>query len=617
MKVELKFFYEEEPEEEKAVNFKCGKCRYLICGQNVFLYSVVASNIDMCYNLRKMEDFIMRDYSNFSDFVFTKKNAVADMEGYTNFLVQNFKKISDWQSWIKKYAGVYNHGITYIDNSEDRKKIAGCLATALKYLCQNSKDALLQLTADISSSEYLARALKHNNMDQETVKEIIKLAATKHPDTYDHLYRRLNQLIQAHPSYKEIYTRERETYMLKNPGFWKNRAKRTKIVQDLFEFVFDANKWEIFEYLADNHSELFTQLNKTAAIRNVHYPAQKVYEHYKDMDRSSLPKKLQTYIRGIERELLRKKHGKEQAKLIIEEDKKNKKLSLQDENGKLKVFFTVNGKQVETYDEYWNLTQEFIKEGTTIPNFCRMYNISDTNGFDKMLKQMAANNEAIKESLEKILKEHQEYYVKLGNERIDAALGGVAGVSSLTSAGDSFSLSDAFSFIENRNSSADECVNLIENIVDYYEDRLDSYDPNKKTADNVLKRLSYNEVNFIKGKNPKATVNAEFISKCLAALNNVKAKSTRSPQDLIDLSNKIRTIGQRLAEYNLQFSSKNTLGALSFIDENGVRHPVEQSHIDEAYNIAKEHTLSFSNSTMKELLRVIVLNEASKKNGRK
>lgn len=389
-----------------------------------------------------------------------------------------------------------------------------------------------------------------------------------------------------------------------------------RIDETIFYNIPADNIWEVLEWIAQNKP---TKLTQVISIRSHYspYSARKILNHYSQLeDTHSLPTALIEYLDKInslresqKMNALTQSKLKKQASLI-------KQLSWEDEDGNLIQFFALdNGIKIYSYDDYALIIKYFMNANLSASEFCKKFKISSVEGFRKMCEKFALANPEFAEFYKTNSEIKSKEAIVLTTSKItDVATNRLAVGEMLDLTQHRRSLS---TMIKIGTSTVDEqtLLNFSNLIIQYYYDRLNSYDPNALDEQNLSKYLSPTEIKFLMttdiAEKLKSGQNIQFGKIFVSAMSPVYPKLSRDER--LKIVTNHSGIVNRLNFYNEYFNPNSYLNGNSYFTLNNQTVKINKDMLDMAYCFASKNKLFICENTMSKIMKAIALGEIQNK----
>lgn len=451
-----------------------------------------------------------------------------------------------------------------------------------------------------------------------TNKEVIIDFAIEHPEvSYDLLYWLAMTKICKPKDFKQ-YSKEQlhkiprvMREVIVNPAD-KYKLHIAQVVTDetLYYSITDENKWTALEWVAVNYPEkLSTFVGKNTPANPL--SRKLVLEHYKDIeDKTTLPEALQKFL-----VVLQKQHEAqvERQRLIAEKRKQQAKEKLTNwyeyDGSIMKLFTLEDGLEIKTLDDYKLILSYFIASELSATEFCRHYQIDNVEGFKLMCKKFGAMDP-----------EFEAYYADL-TARKQRELFAVASGEIMTGSESPYTIERLINnsslrltlptIITLGDSIAEPQAvnNYARNVISYYHEKLNSYSPTSASEEDILKRLTEQEVRFLISSKTnqrfKECKNVDLGAEFVGAFKPISTYLGRTAKDQIH--NPITGVKQKIAPYAEKFNPGYVLSSeTQIITPDGSFKPVTQEAIDMATTYANKHKLYKSAGTVSRIIKAIV-----------
>lgn len=551
--------------------------KYSLDKEQLLYYLIEAGNKNLLIkellnkNMYTKEDigtFIMK-YNNF--------NNTYAMDMFNIYVGNDWKKSTDIEQIIKK------------TNNMPKE-----IYERLEYFYENNETIFFRLLERLNPVS-LYNGLLYNPQNKEFVNILIDLAI-EFPDKFFEA-----GVVLEGKIYKEFT--KRRSALLESKDAWKRFADKGDVLM-LGYSINDSNKWEVFEYLLNNDQELFDKVCRKRADKDGKYRKSEIYNRYKDRF-ENVPLILKEFLKEIEIYLAKREENLEKSRNSLRMKKEAIEKSWYDEKGIFIKLFTIEGKEISHESEYYTICDKFLDCDLGIGSFAKKYKISDKAGFKKMLDKIAANDEELKQKIEVKMKKNQEYYMIKFNELVDKAIVSYAEVEDMIVHSFTYSLSDIIQLTKQYRGMKDY-VQLANNIIEYYDNRLSSY-TEEKSVENLTKLLTENEIRFILGNDlynlKQAGKNVEIDRVLTTIFSGAKTELSASTYKKL-----VASVRLKIAKYNAQYKSKEYLaGERSFMDKDGILRKVDQKLVENGEFFAKDRNIYICSMTMRMILHAFIL----------
>lgn len=388
--------------------------------------------------------------------------------------------------------------------------------------------------------------------------------------------------------------------------------------------VNDDNKWQILEYFAQNNHQIFKDIVKSYVrvrkTETVYYTLDEIVEHYKDSDMDLMPQALKELVQTAQQKGEARRKGQltavERSTEVNHQRKRERKLSWEKEAGVPLVLFEVDNLTPKTRDDYFAVFMRYMSENLTIPQFCRKYNINSTIGFKEMLDKFATESVVYAEQI-KIKHESKQYQdINKINKLIDYVCLKDLSVAALVENNDLASLYE-WQYQAQMHRGEKYCNLFRKKVIDYFYDRVNSYDFYSIEPENIKKMLTREELIFIVGEaefdsmmaGRSGTVQAPFI-KSVIELGNINAKF---------IEQKVRgktndKIEKALDYYNDKFDKNQYFENKTMVlGPDGKSVEVTPEMVDRAYQFVYANGLFPSEMVMNRAIRAVACEKIDNK----
>lgn len=450
-------------------------------------------------------------------------------------------------------------------------------------------------------------------------KEIIIDYAIMHPEiSYDLLYWLVITKLCKPKDFKN-YTKEQVCQIprtmrevIANPADkYKLHFEQLVTNDTLYYSITDENKWNALEWVAKNYPN---KLNLFACNTTPANPLNKkdILEHYKTIeDKSQLPESLQKLLSILQKQYEEKL---ERQKMLAEKRKqraREKLMNWYDSNGNLlKLFELEDGVEIKTLDDYKLILSYFIKSKLSTSEFCKQYLIDNIKGFELMCTKFALMDS-----------EFNTYYTELKNAKQNTTLNAVKNILSEDNANvenliNSTTLTLPTIIDASKSMVQPTSINsFARKVVDFYHTKLNSYNPTSSNKEEILKRLTEQEISFLltnktyhRLKSDKLLyLGTDFVN-TFKPLNDLGQKTRKQMQEP---ENGVKSL---LDTYNKRFYPNQVFcNHLQIIMPDGTTKPVDQDTINMATSFANTHKLYKSSSTILQIIKAIADGEIENK----
>ena len=446
-------------------------------------------------------------------------------------------------------------------------------------------------------------------------KNIIKFSLAHPEAAYDLLYYLISYKTL---SYKDFAGQDKEKIMklpslirevIAHPeNIYKMKAQH-RIDSRLLYYIPDDNPWEAFEWIATHTPDKFKILTERPTSINPFKKLDIIKRYSAIDDKSQIPEVILAYIENYEKlHNTQIENGKKSSE-IKKQKKLEKKPSWIDENGKfIELFKLSDGFPITSPDDYIFIANYYRNSNLSINEFCKKFKIRSVDGFKQMCEIISLTDfdfaEFYKSSLES---QKRDYVVEIKNQIEDVALKGVPLNKMLENQKFKRSLHTIIKIGESIVDS--ETLKIFaENIIAYYYERINSYSSISTDVDEILNRLTNDEIKFL----IPSKINNHFKSNQLINIGEEFSKAISpvvkfiSPDAKKLVFNRINGLFLTLDAYSLKFDYENYInGNNQFIMPDGSIVPCNQEIVDMAYAFAYSHKLFKSSTTMSRILKAI------------
>ncbi|MBQ4541801.1 MAG: hypothetical protein IJA23_02995 [Clostridia bacterium] len=367
--------------------------------------------------------------------------------------------------------------------------------------------------------------------------------------------------------------------------------------------------WEALEWIAVHAPDkLKFVMTRTSLISP--FGRNNVVEHYSQIeDKSKIPEAILAYIEGDEQ--LRKfqsEHGKKTS-VIQQQMRLVKKMSWFDDNGELlKLFELADGMQITSVEDYKLIATYFRNSDMSVSEFCRKFKINSVEGFKKMCEKIALTDPDFAEFYKENLETKSREYVATIREQIENVSASQTAIPDMLEGHKTKrSLETVMKMGQSIVTYPTLCA-FAENVIKYYHERLNSYDPLSTDEQEILKRLTSAEVKFLM----PSKVSAKYKSGASINLGNEFAKpfvpviNQVNPSVKNMVYNRKNGLMKGLDSYSLNFDYNSyATGNTQLIMPDGSLLQTTEAMADMAEAYASKHKLFKSASTMSRIVRAI------------
>lgn len=375
------------------------------------------------------------------------------------------------------------------------------------------------------------------------------------------------------------------------PGW--NNAKDYKFI---LKTAREEEKWNALTVIAEKGllKDDFKpySLDDRGRVKMASLTNEEIYEYYKDKDISNLP---HTLIEFVNRLIWNHYPTEDRLKVW------NKEL------------FTIgNHSYGNDKNECEKILNEFLNSSLNIDEFCKEKAISSPKGFKKMLDKFSLEenyNALIKDknrrtSISNITK--IKSIIKNMCENDEALMKNIQNCKE-------WCINEYISFCDNLLKDTDYKDILVTKVINYYYDRLTSYESANYDEENVMKFLTNNEIRFILGKNKfeealkgfDYNLAKEFLSK--VTFLNTKNKN---PELINEKCLNKNGIPSFLKKYNTKATISEYKQGKRYVPlANGELIQVSEEVIDRAFEYVKKHNIYCSNGVINHIIKSIINNK--------
>jgi len=283
-----------------------------------------------------------------------------------------------------------------------------------------------------------------------------------------------------------------------------------------------------------------------------------------------------------------------------------------DNNGQFVQYFKIDGKPVETKQEYFMILDEFLQSGLSSGEFCHDYKISDRNGFLLAHERRCREDEEYSQRSKDVNEERKRklFFAIAGN--ISDTLQNFEALSSILNEKLTRHISlEKFTIFSDK-IDKNLTTPLLKQISKYYKSRLDEY-KGTLTEDDLKKMLTNEEVNFITAAGTEKEYEFVIFGDELTLdhvfckrMERLRAEDPRFFFSVVS-NKKPDVIAQQLKRYNYRFDGKQYLREKTQLLANGTMQDVTKEEVDKALLFAKKNNLYPSTAAIRDIIRAIKL----------
>lgn len=393
--------------------------------------------------------------------------------------------------------------------------------------------------------------------------------------------------------------------LLKNP---ENVWKIFKNPELVYYNIPKGKHWEVFEYFAVKDPTIMRGL---VNLKMNHSPFSRdaVIARYQNIDPKKLPPALKEFIESL---IKLKEAQIENGKRSLEQRKQETKERIQewlDKKGQLIQFFKLKDNiPITSKEEYFNIALFFKDSGLSVTSFCHKYQIDEIEGFRKMLLKVAEENAEFKQYYETTSATQQKEFVLTCKNNILDIVNEQSTIQSVIENSNSHrNLAKLVEMSDYLFNDPTITSKMVENIIEYYHSRLNSYASESFDLDNALKMLTFKEILFFiepatlqklnDGENVDLT--REF-TKSIAPI-----KEHISPESRQLLYSQQNGFKSKIKPYSTIFSREDYANSKTLIHSNNSEITITSEMIDMAECFAHENNLFRSALVMNKLIRAV------------
>lgn len=488
-----------------------------------------------------------------------------------------------------------------------------------------SKLSALSIVIDlVSHKDKLFSGIAHREYDEMDLiqniilnKKVIIDFCFKHPEAaYDVLYWPIMYKTLSPKDFKgyskeQIATLPRlcREVIVHPENLYKIKVQH-KIDDRIIYFIPENKPFEALEWIAKHAPDkLKSIMTKTSSISP--FGRRNVVAYYSEVeDKSKIPAAILEYIEGDKKlHQLQVENGKRQSE-SQKQARLEKKLSWTDENGELIKLFELSDKMpITSVEDYLFIANYFMQSDLSVSEFCRRFQIENVQGFKEMCEKVSLINPEFETFYNENLEKKSKAYVAIIKHQIeDVADGKLKVVEMLTDHSQMKSLETVMS-IGLSTVDKPHILKFAEQVINYYYDRIHSYDAISTDESELLKRLTEQEVRFLmSAKVVKRRKNGSLVNLGDEFTRPFVIISNQIPLEARDkIFNRQTGLYKRLDGYSTDFDYNSYLnGESQFIMPNGYVIQPTSEMIDMADAYASTHNLFKSGGTMSRILKSII-----------
>lgn len=371
----------------------------------------------------------------------------------------------------------------------------------------------------------------------------------------------------------------------------------------------EGKEWEALDWLAENDYRRFKPLvSRYSKILSV--SQQEIIDRYLDMKGGQVPDSVKMLLQHLEEVKEKRVEANKKVAEFWKEKKAERAESWLDEQGELLKFFTLeDGFPITSKEDYLFIADVFRNSGMTAYGFCKQYKIGNIEGFRKMLKKVADNDPEFASFYEEFSKKHTQQFIHASKEDIV----GVA-----TKRIDVAEVIDGHSENRDFKKLVELAANLfdnpivatrfVENVVEYYYQRTNSYSEYSTDEEELRKRLTFKEIRFLVGadivRDFKHGKTIDFGQEINVAIRPVMSHLSRTAREML-YDGKVG-LRVRLKPYSNRFSRDSYLKeTVEFLTSDGRGISVKPYMIDNAECFVDENNLFKSASVMTRIVKSV------------
>lgn len=370
-------------------------------------------------------------------------------------------------------------------------------------------------------------------------------------------------------------------------------------------YINDDNKWELLDWFAENNPEMFKR------VANQKVGRAEVVERYKSLgDFESLPPVVKEYIENTRRFAENKIEANKKISEFWKQKRDERMASWYDEKGGLLQFFKLeDGFPIFYPEDYLQIVEIFKQSGMSAYAFCKQYKIDSVDGFRELLKKVAYLDPEFAEFYEKNSETSSRAFVA---EARNGVAGVVTGkVSPEEVIDESSSLRDFSKMTRIAKTTFDKPgtdIIFVKKMVDYFYQRLNSYEEFSTDESALKNRLTYKEIGFLVGeelferaKDGKSVDFSDAFIKTI--MEYIKFFDSQEKAKLYDRNKGIKV---RLKPYSSCFNRGEYMSnSVYFLQPDGSQIKVEPQMVDMAECFVATNRLFKSIGVMNRVIKAV------------
>ena len=466
-----------------------------------------------------------------------------------------------------------------------------------------------RLPGSAATDSYFMENIKHN-------KKAIVDFCIEHPEmSYNILYWPLvfelvkkkdfagytkEQIVKIPKVVREVIIHPEDIYKLK---------VKHKIDETFFYYLPNTNYWEALEWIAKYAPDKLKYVITKKSEFNP-FGRKNVVAHYKAVeDKDTIPEAIRDYLDGSDKlHDIQSESGKLAAELKREKELE-KMLTWYDKNGEIiKLFDLSDGMKISSLDDYCLIASYFVQSDLSVSEFCRKYQIENVKGFKLMCEKLSLVDENFAAFYQDNLEKKSTAYVAIIKHQIEDVAYGRLSIEDLLTTQSQMKSFGTVMEIGLSTVREDRLCRFVETVIDYYYDRMNSYEPNSTELNDICNRLSEAEVKFLMSSRVIAkrkmgdnvNLGVEFAKPFARISKNL------SPYAQSKVYNGKKGLHKRLDSYSDDYNPEEYLsGETQFMLPNGQFIQPTQEMLDMAEAYASKHKLFKSAGTMSRVIKAV------------
>lgn len=372
-----------------------------------------------------------------------------------------------------------------------------------------------------------------------------------------------------------------------------------------------GQEWNVIEYFAKKDPEMARSvINYFINSSLVKMSRKIIVEHYKDVDPEKIPPFIQEYIS----ESIRLQESQsENAKQTIESQKRASELRHSQwhntQDNLIQYFKFEEYPSFFSKEQYFQIAYHFKESGLSATAYCHKYKIDNVEGFRKMLNRVAEEDNVFAKFYEEFSTQKQKDHIASCKNNIISIIEEPTSIPEIIAENTSSRNLPSLVKISEYLFGDPQIINtLIENIILYYHERLNSYDMASLSLEDINKMLTFKEILFMFEpeviERIKNGSNVDMIREFTKSFGTYKDKLSPELRKLLNASN--NSIRERLKPYSFMFNRQSYIMSSTQVpDANGELVMVTDDMIDMAMCYANEHNLFRTSVVMNKIIRAI------------